>query len=61
MLTADMYDPHSEVWTIVCVSMQKEKTNRTQLQPEEVLADAVYYYSRSGGFRKIMPMETVLV
>ena len=35
--------------------------NRTQLQPEEVLADAVFYYSRSGGFRKILPMETVLV
>ena len=35
--------------------------NRTQLQPEEVLADAVYYYSRSGGFRKILPMETLLV
>ena len=35
--------------------------NRTQLQPEEVLADAVYYFSRSEGFRKILPMETVLV
>ena len=34
--------------------------NRTQLQPEEVLADAVYYYSRSGGFRKILPMEAIL-
>ena len=29
--------------------------------PEEVLADAVYYYSRNGGFRKILPMETILV
>ena len=35
--------------------------NRTQLQPEEILADAVYYFSRSGGFRKILPMEAVLV
>ncbi len=34
--------------------------NRTQLQPEEVLADAVFYYSRSGGFRKILPMEAIL-
>lgn len=28
--------------------------------PEEVLADAVFYYSRSGGFRKILPMEAIL-
>ena len=35
--------------------------NRTDVPPEEVLADAVYYYSRNGGFRKILPMETVLV
>ena len=34
--------------------------NRTQLQPEEILADAVYYFSRSGGFRKILPMEAIL-
>ena len=34
--------------------------NRTEIQPEEVLADAVYYYSRNGGFRKILPMEAVL-
>ena len=34
--------------------------NRTQLPPEEVLADAVFYYSRSGGFRKILP-EAALV
>lgn len=34
--------------------------NRTQVAPEEVLADAVYYYSRSGEFRKILPMKEVL-
>lgn len=27
---------------------------------KEVLADAVFYYSRSGGFRKILPMEAIL-
>ena len=35
--------------------------NRTQVALEEKLADAVYYYSRSRGFRKILPMEAVLV
>lgn len=29
--------------------------NRTEIQPEEVLADAVYYYSRNGGFRRVLP------
>ena len=29
--------------------------NRTELQPEEVLADAVFYYSRNGGFRRLLP------
>ena len=34
--------------------------NRSEVKPEEVLADAVFYYSRSGGFRKILPMEAIL-
>lgn len=38
-----------------------QSVNRTQVAPEEVLTDAVYYYSRSGGFRKILPMKEVLV
>lgn len=37
------------------------EVNRTQVAPEEVLTDAVYYYSRSRGFKKILPMEAVLV
>ena len=38
-----------------------ELVNRSEVKPEEVLADAVFYYSRSGGFRKILPMEAVLM
>ena len=38
-----------------------ETVNRTQVAPEEVLADAVYYFSRNRGFREILPMEAVLV
>jgi hypothetical protein len=37
-----------------------ESVNRTVLNPEEVLADAVFYYKRRGGFRKILPMEAIL-
>ena len=29
--------------------------NRTEVSPEEILADAVFYYSRNGGFRRVLP------
>ena len=29
--------------------------NRTEISPEEILADAVFYYSRNGGFRRVLP------
>lgn len=35
-----------------------EDMHRTVVAPEDVLPDAVYYYSGSSGFRKILPIET---
>ena len=35
-----------------------EDMHRIVVAPEDVLPDAVYYYSESGGFRKILPIET---
>ena len=29
--------------------------NRTEISPEEILTDAVFYYSRNGGFRRVLP------
>lgn len=36
------------------------EVNRTLEATEEMLADTVYYYRRSRGFGKILPMEAVL-